>query len=39
LPHCLGAGLLRPFISPRNYWILMHHEIFQFYYYGQAAGV
>ena len=34
----VAAGILRPFISPRNYWILMHHEIFQFYYYGKAAG-
>ena len=24
----MAAGMLRPFISPRNYWILMHHEIF-----------
>ena len=36
--ECLRAGILRPFISPRNYWILMHHEIFQLYYYGEAAG-
>jgi predicted HD phosphohydrolase len=34
----MAAGMLRPFISPRNYWILMHHEIFQLYYYGEAAG-
>jgi len=34
----VAAGILRPFISPRNYWILMHHEIFQLYYYGKAAG-
>jgi len=34
----VAAGVLRPFISPRNYWILMHHEIFQLFYYGQAAG-
>ena len=34
----VAAGILRPFISPRNYWILMHHEIFQLYYYGEAAG-
>jgi predicted HD phosphohydrolase len=35
----VAAGILRPFISPRNYWILMHHEIFQLYYYGEAAGI
>lgn len=34
----MAAGMLRPYISPRNYWILMHHEIFQLYYYGEAAG-
>ena len=34
----MAAGMLRPFVSPRNYWILMHHEIFQLYYYGEAAG-
>ena len=34
----VAASLLRPYISPRNYWILEHHEIFQLYYYGEAAG-
>lgn len=34
----VAAGVLRPFISPRNWWILMHHEIFQLFYYGQSAG-
>lgn len=35
----IAAGILRPYISPKNYWILMHHEIFQAYYYGEAAGI
>jgi len=35
----VAASLLRPYISPENYWILMHHEIFQGYYYGDAAGI
>ena len=35
----VAAGLLRPYISAENYWILMHHEVFQAYYYGDAAGV
>ena len=25
----VAAGLLRPYISAENYWILMHHEVFQ----------
>lgn len=33
----IAASLLRPYISPQNYWILMHHEIFQAYYYQDAA--
>ena len=34
-----AGSLLRPYISPQNYWILMHHEIFQAYYYGEAMNV
>jgi len=34
----VAASVLRPVISPQNYWILIHHEIFQFYYYGEATG-
>jgi predicted HD phosphohydrolase len=34
----ISAGMLRPYISPQNWWILMHHEIFQFAYYSEAAG-
>jgi len=33
----IAGGLLRPYISPQNYWILMHHEIFQAYYYQDVA--
>mmetsp|Transcript_16548 Transcript_16548/g.31237 ORF Transcript_16548/g.31237 Transcript_16548/m.31237 type:complete len:221 (+) Transcript_16548:56-718(+) len=32
----IAAGLLRPYIGPQNYWILMHHEVFQAYYYQDA---
>ena len=35
----VAAGLLRPYISPESYFILMHHEVFQAFYYGDAAGV
>ena len=31
--------MLRPYISPKNYWILTHHEIFQAYYYGDAMKI
>lgn len=33
------ASLLRPYISPKNYWTLIHHEIFQAFYYQDAAGL
>ena len=29
----IAASILRPYISPENYWVLMHHEIFQAYIY------
>eukprot|EP00490_Sorites_sp_Unknown_P014123 CAMPEP_0114689660 /NCGR_PEP_ID=MMETSP0191-20121206/64817_1 /TAXON_ID=126664 /ORGANISM="Sorites sp." /LENGTH=208 /DNA_ID=CAMNT_0001978599 /DNA_START=66 /DNA_END=692 /DNA_ORIENTATION=- len=29
----IAASLLRPFISPKNYWVLKHHEVFQAYIY------
>ncbi|CAJ1415845.1 unnamed protein product [Effrenium voratum] len=32
----VAASLLRPYISPENYWILEHHELFQAYYYQDA---
>lgn len=41
-PICHGevaGSLLRPYISPKNYWVLIHHEIFQAYYYGDAMNV
>ena len=27
------------YISEESYWILMHHEVFQARYYGDAAGI
>lgn len=41
-PNCHGeiaAAILRPYITEQNYWILMHHEIFQARYYAEAAGI
>lgn len=35
----VAAAFLRPYITPQNHWILMHHEIFQAYYYQDAAGL
>lgn len=29
----IAASLLRPYISPENYWVLNHHEVFQAYIY------
>ena len=35
----ISASILRPYISEENYWILMHHEVYQARYYGAAAGI
>merc|ERR1712107_88068 len=35
----VAGALLRPYITPQNYWILTHHEIFQAYYYQDAVGL
>jgi len=40
-PNCHGelpASILRPYISPKNWWILAHHEVFQAYYYLHKCG-
>ena len=29
----VAASILRPYISEKNYWILLHHGLFQGYYY------
>jgi predicted HD phosphohydrolase len=29
----VGAALLRPYVSERNWWIVQHHGLFQGYYY------
>lgn len=33
----IAGALLRPFISPQNYWTLIHHEIFQSTFYQHAV--
>ena len=34
----LPASLLRPYVSPKSWWVLAHHEIFQGYYYLDKCG-
>jgi len=34
----IPAAILKPYISPENYWLLSHHEIFQGYYYLHHIG-
>ncbi len=29
----VAASLLRPYVSEKNYWIVLHHGLFQGYYY------
>ena len=40
-PHShgeLAALLLRPFVTGRTHWIVKHHGLFQYYYYGHHVG-
>ncbi len=34
----VGAVIMKPFISERNYWMMEHHAIFQGYYYFHYLG-
>ena len=34
----LVASVLRPYVSERIYWIILHHGIFQEYYYAHHIG-
>ena len=33
-----AAALLRPYVSEKNYWIVLHHGLFQGYYYLHHYG-
>lgn len=33
-----AAAILRPLVSNENYWMLAHHQVFQFYFFGQHLG-
>lgn len=35
----IAGSLLRPYVSPENYWTMIMHEVFQAYYYQDAAGL
>jgi predicted HD phosphohydrolase len=33
------GSILRPFISQANYWMLVHHPVFQVYFFGAHLGL
>jgi len=35
----VAAAILRPFISEDNHWLLVHHGLFQTYFYGTHLGL
>lgn len=34
----IAAALLRPYVSERNYWVVLHHGLFQGYYWFHHYG-
>ena len=34
----VAAALLRPYVSEKNHWIVLHHGLFQGYYYFHFSG-
>ncbi len=34
----VGAALIRPYVSDKNYWVVKHHGLFQGYYYFGLYG-
>ncbi len=34
----VAAGILRPYVSEKTYWIIKHHGLFQTYYYAHFNG-
>jgi predicted HD phosphohydrolase len=34
----IAAAILRPFVSEKNYWVILHHGLFQGYYYYHHIG-
>jgi predicted HD phosphohydrolase len=35
----IGAAMLKPFVSEANHWMLLHHGIFQGYYFFHHVGM
>jgi predicted HD phosphohydrolase len=35
----VGAAIVRPFVSPANYWMVEHHGVFQGYYFWHHIGL
>ncbi|MEM7173563.1 MAG: HD domain-containing protein [Pseudomonadota bacterium] len=35
----MAASVLRPYVSEKNYWIVLHHGLFQGYYYYDKIGL
>jgi predicted HD phosphohydrolase len=35
----IAAGILKPFVSEANHWMVMHHGIFQGYYFWHHIGL
>ncbi|MGB0800404.1 MAG: HD domain-containing protein [Ilumatobacteraceae bacterium] len=35
----IAAGILKPFVSPANHWMVEHHGIFQGYYFWHHVGM
>ena len=35
----VAAAILRPFVSERNHWVVLHHGLFQGYYYFHHHGL
>lgn len=34
----LAAAILRPYVSEENHWVVLHHGVFQGYYYAHHIG-
>lgn len=34
----IAAGMLRPYVSPENLWMVEHHVVFSGYYFAQFVG-
>jgi predicted HD phosphohydrolase len=38
--HCdIAAGILKPYVSPLNHWLVLHHVVFSGYYFFDFVGL